>query len=187
MSKKEWTLTRISRLLSQPQYRLIYLCEKGVIIPDGNDAKGRGSSRRFSARNLFEFVVALKLGEFHFPTNITTNVLRALRSFDRHLGESYPMLKLPYSLRIPNSPEVKIILLNGSCLYFSIGTKDRKTTYIGNLDLLNYDKYIVSTNAMDDQSKSEIPIERIKTLPTESEIALFELNLSQIAKTIPLD
>ncbi len=97
------------------------------------------------------------------------------------------MLKLPYSLRIPNSPEVKIILLNGSCLYFSIGTKDRKTTYIGNLDLLNYDKYLVSTNAMDDQSKSEIPIERIKTLPTESEIALFELNLSQIAKTIPLD
>ena len=187
MSNKEWTLTQISSLLHQPQYKLIYLCEKGVITPDGSDAKGRGSSRRFSARNLFEFVVALKLGEFHLPTKLTTNVLRALRSFDRHLGESYPMLKLPYSLRIPNSPEVKIILINGSRLFFSIGIRGRKTTYIGDLDLLNYDKYRVSTNTVNDQSKSDFPIERTKTLPKESEIAVFELNLSQIAKNISLD
>ena len=81
MRKNEWTLTQISNLLDQPQYRLIYLCEKGVIIPDGSDAKGRGSSRRFSALNLFEFIVALKLGELHVPTNLSTNVLRALRSY----------------------------------------------------------------------------------------------------------
>lgn len=187
MSRNEWTLTQISSLLNQPQYRLIYLCEKGVIIPDGKDAMGRGSSRRFSARNLFEFVVALKLGEFHMPTNLTTNVLKALRSFDRHIGESYPMLKLPYSLRIPNSPEVKIILINGSRLYFSIGTKDRKTTYIGDLDLLNYDKYAVSTNSVGELSNSEFPIERTFSRPKESEIASFELNLSQIAKNVPLN
>ena len=187
MSRNEWTLTQISSLLGQPQYRLIYLCEKGVIIPDGKDAMGRGSSRRFSARNLFEFVVALKLGEFHVPTNLTTNVLRALRSFDRHLGESYPMLKLPYSLRLPNSPEVKIILINGSRMYFSIGNRGGKTTYIGDLDLLNYDKYTGSTNTVDDLAKSEFPIKRIKALPMESEIALFELNLSQIAKNVPMD
>ena len=97
------------------------------------------------------------------------------------------MLKLPYSLRIPNSPEVKIILINGSRLFFSIGIRGRKTTYIGGLDLLNYDKYRVSTNTVNDQSKSDFPIERTKTLPKESEIALFELNLSQIAKNVPLD
>ncbi len=187
MSKNEWTLTQISNLLDQPQYRLIYLCEKGVIVPDGSDAKGRGSSRRFSARNLFEFVVALKLSEFHLPTKLTTNVLKALRSFDKHLGESYPMLKLPYSLRIPNSPEVKIVLINGSRLYFSIGTKGRKTTYIGDLDLLNFDKYTVSNNATDNLAKSAFPIERTKTLPIESKIASFELNLSQIAKNISLE
>ena len=182
MSKNEWTLTQISSLLNQPQYKLIYLCEKGVILPDVSDAKGRGSSRRFSARNLFEFVVALKLSEFHLPTKLTTNVLKALRSFDKHLGESYPMLKLPYSLRIPNSPEVKMILINGSRLYFSFGTRGRKSTYIGELDLLNYSKFTV-----DNLSDSQIPIKRTQTLPTESEIALFELNLSQIAKNVPLD
>ena len=72
MNKKEWTLTQIARLLDQPQHKLIYLCEKGVILPDGVDAKGRGSSRWFSAHNLFEFMVALKLGEFHIPTKLTT-------------------------------------------------------------------------------------------------------------------
>ena len=101
MSRKEWTLTQIASLLHRPQYKLIYLCEKGVILPDGVDAKGRGSSRRFSTRNLFEFMVAFTLGDFHIPTNITTNLLRALRSFDRHLAKKYPLLKLPYSLTYP--------------------------------------------------------------------------------------
>ena len=187
MSNNEWTLTQISSLPNQPQYKLIYLCEKGVIIPDGSDAKGRGSSRRFSARNLFEFVVALKLGEFPLPTKLTTNILRALRSIDKHLGESYPMLKLPFSLRIPNSPEVKSILINGSRLFFSIGIRGRKATFIGDVDLLNYDKHTVSTNSVDDPSESKFSIKSTDNLPTESEIALFELNLSQITKNIPLN
>ena len=65
MSRKEWTLTQIANLLGLPQYKLIYLCEKGVIVTDGVDAKGRGSSRRFSARNMFEFLAAFTLGDFH--------------------------------------------------------------------------------------------------------------------------
>ena len=52
MSREEWTLTQIAKFLRQPQYKLIYLCEKGVIVPDGVDAKGRGSSRRFSRAQL---------------------------------------------------------------------------------------------------------------------------------------
>ena len=51
----EWTLSEAARLLRQPQHRLIYLCEKAAVIPDYADAHGRGSSRRFSARNLLEF------------------------------------------------------------------------------------------------------------------------------------
>ena len=187
MNKKEWTLTQIARLLDQPQHKLIYLCEKGVILPDGLDAKGRGSSRRFSARNLFEFMVALKLGEFHIPTKLTTNVLRALRSFDKHLGTSYPMLKLPYSLRIPKSPEVKIILINGSHLYFSIGKEDKTTRYIGGLDLLDYNESFTSSKNVENLSNTRFPIERIETFPNEAKIAFFELNLSQVAKNVPLN
>jgi hypothetical protein len=61
---EQWTLTEAAGLLREPQHRLIYLCEKGVVRPDYEDAKGRGSSRRFSARNLLEFAVALRLREF---------------------------------------------------------------------------------------------------------------------------
>ena len=58
----------------------------------------------------------------------------------------------------------------------------RKPPILVILDLLNYDKHTV-----EDLSKSEIPIKRTNSLPTESEIALFQINLSQIAKKVPLD
>ena len=63
MNKTEWTLFEIAKLLHQPQHRLIYLCEKGVIVPELSDAQGRGSSRRLSASNIFEFAIALFIGE----------------------------------------------------------------------------------------------------------------------------
>ncbi len=137
MSRKEWTLTQIANLLRRPQYKLIYLCEKGVIVPDGVDAKGRGSSRRFSARNLFEFMVAFTLGDFHIPTNITTNLLRALRSFDKHLAKKYPLLKLPYSLTYPDCPEVKAKLVKDKYLYFSIRQANKPVVYIGGINLMD--------------------------------------------------
>ena len=56
----EWTLGEAARTLGEYQHRLIYLCEKGVIHPDQQDAEGREGSRQFSARNL-EFGIALQV------------------------------------------------------------------------------------------------------------------------------
>ena len=182
MSRKEWTLTQIAKFLRQPQYKLIYLCEKGVIIPDGVDAKGRGSSRRFSERNLFEFMVAFTLGDFHIPTNITTNLLLALRSFDKHLAKKYPLLKLPYSLTYPDCPEVKAILIKGTYLYFAIGKANKSVVYIGGIDLMNYKGNPTSPSLDEKNPESEFSVERLETLPTDAETAFFELNLSQLAK-----
>ena len=53
------TLTQAARMLGVLQHRLIHYCEKGVVVPDLEDAQGRGSSRRFSAMNLFEFSVEI--------------------------------------------------------------------------------------------------------------------------------
>ena len=186
MNTKEWTITQIANLLNRPQYKLIYLCEKGVIVPDGVDAKGRGSSRRFSTRNLFEFMVAFTLGDFHVPTNITTNLLRALRSFDRHLAKKYPLLKLPYSLTYPDCPEVKAILIQGSFLYFSIRNTSKQEIYIGGLDLLDHKTNSALQGFSEKIPETEHSIKRVETLPAEAETAFFELNLSQLAKNIPL-
>ena len=185
MSKKEWTLTQIANLLRRPQYKLIYLCEKGVIVPDGVDAKGRGSSRRFSARNLFEFMVAITLGDFHVPTNITTNLLQALRSFDKHLAKRYPLLKLPYSLTYPDCPEVKAILIEGTNLYFSVRQAEKPVVYIGGIDLMDNNGDLTSIGFDASVPETEFSVQRLETLPDDAGVAFFELNLSQIAKGVP--
>lgn len=43
MKYEMWTLTKVAKLLQQPQYRLIELCENKVVVTDGADAEGRGS------------------------------------------------------------------------------------------------------------------------------------------------
>ena len=184
MSKKEWTLTQIANLLGRPQYKLIYLCEKGVILPDGVDARGRGSSRRFSTRNLFEFMVAFTLSDFHVPTNITKNLLQALRSFDKYLTKKYPLLKLPYSLTYPNCPEVKAILIKGTYLYFEIGQADKSAVYIGGINLMDDDRNLTSFGFDAHIPETENSVRRVKTLPDDAGVAFFELNLSQIAKDV---
>ena len=97
--KSSWTLSESARLLGQPQHRLIYLCEKGVIVPDLGDAHGRGSSRRFSARNLLEFEIALKLRELTVPVGSIAAILYALRAFEAKVAEQIPGFSLPDGLR----------------------------------------------------------------------------------------
>ena len=185
MDKQEWTLTGIAKLLQQPLHRLIYLCEKGVIVPDGTDAEGRGSSRRFSARNLFEFSIALTLGEFHIPAIMSGKVLLALRAFEKVLKQTISNLDLPYALRTPNAPEIRVLLTNGSCLYFAIGEGGR-TKLIGGVDLL------IHKGNVNWQSISEIPVNSESSTgeyiwrPAGSERAYFEVNITQIAKDLPI-
>lgn len=89
MKQEEWTLTEVAKLLQQPQHRLIYLCEKQVILPDKADAEGRGTSRRFFTRNMHEFSIALTISEFHFPVAMSGNLLYVLRSFERTVRKTY--------------------------------------------------------------------------------------------------
>ena len=185
MDKKEWTLTEIAKLLQQPQHRLIYLCEKDVIIPDGMDAEGRGSSRRFSARNLFEFSIALTLGEFHIPAILSGKILFALRSFEKLLNKAIPNLDLPYALRAPNAPEIRALLTNGSCLYFAI-EGGGKTKLIGGVDLLNHQSNENWPSVAETPVNSEDSTGEYCWRPAGSERAFFEVNLTQIAKDLPI-
>ena len=134
LSDREWTLTQAARSLGEPQYRLIYLCEKGVVQPDLEDAKGRGSSRRFSARNLLEFAVALRLRELELPASIIGAVTYTLRAFERKVQDQIRTFHLPESLRGAAAPDLRAIISDGR-LYLSLGTgKDVPTVY-GGIDL----------------------------------------------------
>src|SRR5262245_8937765 len=98
MGSPELTLPEIARLLGEKEHRLIYLCEKGVVVPDIEDARGRGSSRLFSKRNILEFAVALKLREALLPTAVAAAVVEVLRAVERKLRGEIAGFCLPESL-----------------------------------------------------------------------------------------
>ena len=81
--RDSWTLTHAARVLGEPQHRLIYLCEQGVVRPEHGDARGRGSSRLFSARNLLQFAVALHLRQLQIPVSVLAVVAYALTAFEK--------------------------------------------------------------------------------------------------------
>lgn len=131
----DWTLTEAARLLDEPQHRLIYLCEKGVVEPDVRDAEGRGSSRRFSSRNLLEFAVALRLRDLELPATLIAAVVRVLRSFEGAVGREIRGFHLPASLRVKGAPDLRVVIGDGRRLYFTLGSGAGPAKVYGGIDL----------------------------------------------------
>ena len=130
----EWSLSEAARLLGQPQHRLIYLCEKSVVLPDLGDARGRGSSRRFSPRNLLEFAIALSLRELTVPVSSVAAIIYALRAFEKKVQREIPGFRLASGLRKASSPDLRIILTDEGRLYFTLGSAGAKPKVYGGLD-----------------------------------------------------
>lgn len=118
MAIAELTLTECARRLRVPQHRLIHLCEKGVVVPDVAAASGRGSSRRFSLRNLFQFSVALALREAVIPIATIAAVVHVLRVFERTVASEIPDFSLPNGLRVPSAPDLRVVLSDGTRVFF---------------------------------------------------------------------
>jgi hypothetical protein len=118
----EWTLSEAARLLGEPQHKLIYLCEKGVIQPDLQDAEGRGSSRRFSARNLLEFGVALRLRVLGIPAVVSGAVVYVLRGFEKAIKKEIPGFSLPSSLLGAEAPGLTVVIGDDQRLYITLST-----------------------------------------------------------------
>lgn len=146
---KEWTLTEAARLLGEPQHRLIYLCEKGVVHPDIQDAKGRGSSRRFSDRNLLEFAVALRLRQLEIGVAFVAAVVHVLRAFERSVRKELRDFKLPDSLRDPKAPDLRVVIADGARLYFTLAAPGSPERVYGGIDLQDVTPSHPSARALD--------------------------------------
>src|ERR1700722_19333350 len=107
--KVVYTLQEIEKKLKVEQHKLIHLCEKGVIAPDFGDATGRGTMRRFSERNLFEFVVALELRRFSLPVAYIAPIIKVLRAFEAYAAKEIEVFALPQSLQ--NKPSMKLSIV----------------------------------------------------------------------------
>ena len=130
-----WTLSEVARLFGQPQHRLIHLCEKGVVRADFEEARGRGSSRRFSRRNLLQFAVALKLRELMVPVAPIGAVVHVLGAFERVLAREMPGFRLPGSLAESGAPELRVIITDGRILFFALHPKRGAPKVFGGVDL----------------------------------------------------
>lgn len=135
MVSEGFTLTKIARALEVPQHRLIHLCEKGVVIPDVQDADGRGTSRRFSHRNLLEFAIALRIRDLKLPVSAVGVVLRVLRRFEESVVTSIPSFSLPTSLVTKSAPDLRVILGDGQYLFFTLGIAGKRPKVFGGFDI----------------------------------------------------
>jgi hypothetical protein len=134
-SQMVWTLSQAARLLKEPQHRLIYLCEKRVVVPDFADATGRGSSRRFSARNLLEFAVALNLRTLGLPAGTIAAILYTLRAFEKRVAAEIPGFDLSQGLRGSGGIDLRAVIGDGERLYFLLGQQGRDMRLFGGVDL----------------------------------------------------
>ena len=132
-----WTMTQAARALKQPQHKLIYLCQQGVVHPDVDDAQGRGSSRLFSSRNLLEFAVALELRVLQIPASALVAVVYVLRAFEGYVQRERPAeaFELPRSLQEHGAPDVRLLVRDGRLLYVSIHSDLDAPTLFGGIDL----------------------------------------------------
>lgn len=179
-----FTLAEIARRLDVPQHRLIHLCEKRVVVPDVQEAGGRGSSRIFSARNFFELAVALRLRTMMLPVTATGAVIHVMRGLEDRLRSDLPEFSLVGSLTGGRAPDLRVIISDGHRIFFSLaGTGDPPKLFGG-----------VSINAMSSEgTPADAPIEPVAGPRTESgfggpegsTFARSEISLTAIAKALP--
>ena len=129
--RSSWTLTEAAKLLGSPQHRLLHLCDKKVVIPDIQAARGRGSSRKFSRRNLFDFALALEMRRLEVPVSYVHAVLRIVRAFEAEARGMLPDFTIPESLIDPNAPRLVLTIVDGERLYFTLGAEKQQRIFGG--------------------------------------------------------
>ncbi len=118
---RTFTLADAARRFEVPQHRLIHLCEKQIVVPDVRDADGRGSSRVFSARNVLELAVALRVRDLMLPLTVAGSIVHVLRVLEEKLKEDVPHFSLVASLRATNPLDMRAIVSDGQSVYFTLG------------------------------------------------------------------
>ena len=188
MALRSFTLSEIARRLDVPQHKLIHLCEKGVVVPEIHDAAGRGSSRVFSADNVLELAVALRLRDMMIPVNVGGAIVHVLRRFGQELETALSGSSLTESLRNPNSPELRVIISDGQAVFFTLAPRGKKPTLFGGIPL---DQLISGSAEWDtpvlERGTTAVAGPHVFGGPEGSSFARLELSVTSVARALPLD
>lgn len=189
-SGRSFTLSDLARRLEVPQHLLIHLCEKGVVVPEVREAQGRGSSRVFSSRNFLQLAIALQLRAAMLPVAAVAAVLRLVGAFEAHMARRVSDFALPESLRDEGAPDVRVIVSDGSTIYFSLGSETGASKIFGGIPL----------SQVEGDRPAKIGPGDIKALspnaegvdvdgfggPEQSQFVRLELSLTEVARALPL-
>ncbi|MBI2608301.1 MAG: hypothetical protein HYW47_01740 [Deltaproteobacteria bacterium] len=116
---EQLTLKEIQIKLGMPQHVLIHLCEKNVIVPEFEQTQGRGQWRKFSQKNLFEFIVALELRKYEISVSTTAIIMKVISSFEKAVQKKLKNFNLPHTLVEKKIP-LNFYIFNGNDLLFEI-------------------------------------------------------------------
>jgi DNA-binding transcriptional MerR regulator len=182
--QQTFTLAEVARRLEVPQHRLIHLCEKRVVVPDVQDAGGRGSSRIFSARNVLELAVALQLRDMMLPVSATGAIVRVMRAFEDRLRDELAEFSLATSLSDPDAPDLRVIISDGHRIFFSLGHGTRAPKLFGGVSIeeLSNDGWAPSGIGIVDGQATGTAFGG----PEGSNFARSEISLTAIAKALPI-
>ena len=141
--QRRWTLSQTTRLLGASAPEVLYLCDQYIVHPDLGDAKGRGSSRGFSQRNLFEIALAVQLRK-QLGSNTLRGALRAVRLIEETVreedGREWATFKLPDTLREDDAPDMRLIISDGRFVYLTLARSNAETKVFGPGDLKSGDR-----------------------------------------------
>ncbi len=177
-----YTLAEVARRLDAPQHRLIHLCEKQVVVPDIQEAGGRGSSRIFSARNFLELAVALQLREMMIPVNATGAIVHVMRALEARLRDDLPEFSLVTSLAGAEPPDLRVIISDGRVIFFSLRAAGQEPRLFGGVSIDNLSNEGGALPIVDGTSdKGGFGG------PEGSWFSRSEISLTAIAQSLPLD
>jgi DNA-binding transcriptional MerR regulator len=175
-----FTLTQAAKALGVAQHKLIHLCDKKVVVPDVRDARGRGSSRVFSTRNLFDFALALEMRKLELPVSFVQAVLRVLRAFEVEAKALLGEFPLPDSLLAAGTPRLTLLILDGERLYFRLAPAQDQPRVFGGINIKHPR---LRGRARQHQSVGRLePVEANHIFTTAR--TRTELDLSQIARDL---
>jgi DNA-binding transcriptional MerR regulator len=181
--QQTFTLAEIARRLEVPQHRLIHLCEKQVVVPDVQDADGRGSSRVFSSGNFLELAVAVRLRDMMLPVAATGAIIHVMRRLEARLSDELQGFSLVTSLTSAAAPDLRVIISDGRRIFFSLGQGATAPKLFGGvtIDELSSGGDEPPIAVVDGQTAR-----RGFGGPEGSSFARSEISLTAIARSLPL-
>jgi DNA-binding transcriptional MerR regulator len=186
-AKASYTLSEIARRLDAPQHKLIHLCEKGVVVPEIHDAAGRGSSRVFSEDNFLELAVAVRLREMMLPVSVVGLIVHVLRRFGQELRPAVDG-SMARSLRGRSSPELRIIVSDGTAIYFTLASPGKKPTLFGGIPLDLNSETSSSVDAVPKARGTHVRAgSHVFGGPEGSQFGRTEVSVTAIARALQLD